>query len=471
MCAESSAAPFSAFMRPRSVAIVGASARPGTWGYLLVTRLMGSGFRGAIYPVNQRGEPIAGLRTYASIRDIPDAVELAVLMIRPDAMAAALDDCGRSGVRAAIGLTTGFAETGGEGVRTEDELGAVLDRHHMQFIGPNCIGVCCPSSGLNIYFERMPRPGNVAILSQGGGLGVYMCDAARRLDVGLSSFMTLGNQLRTNLIHCLDWLDSDEDTKAIALYVEGAPRTEPDQFMRRLLIRLSDINIRKPVVVFHGGKGRLATHLSASHTASLAVSGARFRGACRQYGLVETSSPVDAVLMADALAKRRVVGGRRMGIVASGSQGMYISDLCEDYGLQVPELSATDRKSIGALLPAYANSPRNPVDLAGAPDRLGLLATVLKALVRIPYIDSVIYTLPNASQLSFTAEDQVDQLTESLASVSDAGKPVVAVRWMEETHAYVRDALRERGQILVDTPEEAVRISAALSSIGRSEDS
>lgn len=448
----------------RSVAVVGASDVPGSWGSTVLGRLQGQGYTGDIYPISRRLDSVGGLRAYASVSAVPSPVNLAVLIIRPDAVPEAILDCRTAGVAAVIALSTGFAEKDQVGLKLEEDIAEVVDAGDLCFVGPNCIGVADTTSRLNFFFDELPLAGSVAILSQGGGLGLYMAECAKRAGVGVSKFITLGNQLRTNAVDALRYLESDDSTSAVAMYVEGAPRTAANGYMRDLLEAIKRLDVKKPIAVFHPSGGKNGKELAYSHTASLAADGAMFAGAAEQHRLAVVRQPRDAVLLADRMVRSRARQfGRRMGIVASGSEGRYLVELCEREGLLIPALREDDGDRVRRMIPGREQPASNPVDLSGAPNRGGVLVSVLEHLESLGYLDGLIYGVPSKAQLGPIPETELATLAKRYATLGcESKKLLVGIRWLGATLAPLEDALTASGHLVLNGPEEAVRMAAAL---------
>jgi acetate---CoA ligase (ADP-forming) len=445
----------------RTVALVGASNRPRSWGFTTLERFRDAGFTGQLIPINPRVESILGIPCYPSLSSVPGPIDLAVLMVAPERIPAIVAEAAAVGVKAIIAQPGGFAEDGDEGRALEDRIASVLDAHAIRFIGPNTAGITDTKTSFNTNFHELPYPGELALVYQGGGVGSYMCEVARRRGIGLSKTLSLGNQLRTDLIDCVEWLRGDPDTKSVAIQVEGAPRSRQHNFMRDLVEALAELRKTKGVTVFHSGRGKTSSNLTYSHTSSLATPRLLFEGACRQHGVCLAATASDAVVLANMMQYKDVRGGRNVAVIGSGSQSMYMADLCEEYRLTLPAFSGDLAGRIAAIL-RHEVPIRNPLDLGIL--NLSILIDVLRLLLAEDSIDAVLYSVPSAAQAELLPSEQASALWSDLATASRASpKPMIGVEWFGAMQADLRQRFEQDGQVLTDTPEEAVRLLHALS--------
>ncbi|WP_447974739.1 bifunctional acetate--CoA ligase family protein/GNAT family N-acetyltransferase [Nitrospira sp. Kam-Ns4a] len=348
------------FFKPRAVAVIGASREPRSLGGRLLRALLAEPFQGPVYPVNPKATEIAGLRAYPSARALPEPVDLAVVAVPRDAVAAAVADCAARGVRALVVITAGFAETGPEGRARQDRLVEQVRGAGMRLIGPNCMGILNtdPAVRLNATFSPVfPPPGRVAMLTQSGALGLAILAAARRLRLGLSTFVSVGNKADVSGNDLLQYWEEDPATDVILLYLEsfGNPRR-----FARIARRVSR---RKPIVAVKGGRSQVGSRAAGSHTAALAASDAAVDALFRQTGVIRADTLEDMFGLAAALASQPLPTGRRAAIVTNaGGPGILCADACEAGGLTLPRLSDQTRAALAAFLPPTA-SVTNPVDL------------------------------------------------------------------------------------------------------------
>ena len=349
------------FLRPSSVAVIGASRRRGTVGGEVLHNLLSGGFGGAVHPVNLRAPTVEGRRAYASIADVPGRVELAVVAVPAADVAGVARECGAAGVRALVVLSGGFADGGRAGARRQRELLAICRDTGMRLVGPNCLGVLNAACDVRLhatYAGAMPPPGRVGFLSQSGGLGVAMIEAAGRLGLGMSSFVSVGNRADISGNDVLQYWEEDPDTDVVLLYLEsfGNPRR-----FARIARRVSRA---KPIVAVKGGRSAAGARAAASRTgALLSASDVTVDALFEQAGVVRVDTVHELFDVATLLCAQPAPAGRRVAIVSNaGGPGILCADACQAAGLDVVGLPARVRRRLGTLLPAEA-SLANPIDI------------------------------------------------------------------------------------------------------------
>jgi acetyl coenzyme A synthetase (ADP forming)-like protein len=351
------------FFRPNAVAVVGASRDPASIGHRILDGLIRNRFPGPVYPINPKAAEVGGVRAYASVRDLPEPVDLAVIAVPRDAVLGVVDDCAARGVRALVVITAGFAEVGGDGPALQARLVEKVRGYGMRMIGPNCMGLlnADPAVRLAATFSPVfPPPGRVAMSSQSGALGLAALAAASRLGLGFSTFVSVGNKADVSGNDLLQYWEEDPGTDVILLYLEsfGNPRR-----FARIAQR---VGRRKPVVVLKSGRTKAGERAAGSHTAALAGSSAAVEALFRQTGVVQAETLEEMFDLALALGSQPLPRGRRVGIVTNaGGPGILCADACEAGGLTVPEFSASLRARLDTLLPGAA-STGNPIDLIAA---------------------------------------------------------------------------------------------------------
>ncbi len=352
------------FFHPRAVAVIGASRDPSSVGYQVLANLITSHYQGPVYPVNPKARFVMSVPAYPSVLDIPGPVDLAVVAVPPRAVMEVAAQCAQKGVRALIVLTAGFAETGPEGAEAQKRLLDFVRGSGMRMIGPNCLGIinCHPDVQMNATFSVTPvRPGNLAMSSQSGALGLAALEYAHELGIGLSSFASIGNKADVSGNDLLQWWEEDEQTKAILLYLEsfGNPRR-----FARLARR---VGRRKPIVAVKGGRTPAGQRAAGSHTAALATDDAVVDALFRQSGVIRTRTLQEMFDVAALLAHQPLPKGNRVAILTNaGGPAILCADTCEGEGLVLPPLPPDVQARLRALLPPAA-SVANPVDMiAGA---------------------------------------------------------------------------------------------------------
>ncbi len=353
-----------AFFEPRSVAVVGASERPGSIGRALMTNLLEK-FKGEIYPVNIKYDKVFGLKCYRSVLDIPSDVDLAVIAVPADVALKVAEDCGKKGVKGLLVISAGFKEIGEEGLKREEKLLDIVRKYGMRMIGPNCLGIYNPHSGLDTIFnpsdkQGKPGPGHVAFISQSGALGAALLDWFTEQSIGLSKFVSYGNAADVDESDLIEYLTEDEKTKVIAAYIEGVRNGR--KFMRAVAKAVAN---GKPVIVLKAGRTEKGVKAAISHTGSLAGSYDVFKGALSQCGAILVDDLLELLIAIRALETGWRVPGPRVAIVTNGGgAGVLATDSIESLGLKVTELTNKTIEKLKQVLPPAA-SPYNPVDVLG----------------------------------------------------------------------------------------------------------
>ena len=406
------------FFLPESVAVVGASRRRGSIGGELFRNVLAGDFAGTAYPVNREGVSVAGVRGYASVSEIPDAVDLAVVSLPAAAVLEAAEDALREGVRALVVISAGFAEVGSEGAERQERLLALVRAHGARLIGPNCLGIATAAASLDATFAARSAPGgNIGFSSQSGALGLALLEAAEARGLGLSAFVSIGNKADVSSNDLLEWWEDDDATAVILLYVEsfGNPRR-----FGRLARRVAR---RKPILALKSGTSATGQRAASSHTAALAGSEAAVDALFRQAGVIRAGSLEELIDVAALLSSQPAPKGRRVAVLTNaGGLGILCADACEAAGLELPELSGETRGRLLELLSPEA-SVANPVDMLGGATAAAY-AEALPLLLADPHVDAVVALF--VPTVTATADGVADAL-ERAARGSGEEKPVLAV--------------------------------------------
>jgi acetyl coenzyme A synthetase (ADP forming)-like protein len=413
------AASMRAFFEPRVVAVVGANRARGKIGSEILHNLIAAGFTGSIVPVHPAVEYVAGLRAYTHVSAIPGPVDLAMIVVPADDVLSAVDDCIEKGVRAICVISAGFSECGASGRARETQLVEKIRRAGCRLIGPNCMGLLntAPAVQLNATFSPVyPPRGTVAMSTQSGALGLAILDYAKQLDIGISSFVSVGNKADVSGNDLIQYWAEDPNTSVILLYLEsfGNPRKFGE--LARRVGRL------KPIVAVKGGRSTAGSRAAASHTGALASNDVVVDALFKQSGVIRTARLEEMFDVAALLAHQPIPRGPRVAVLTNaGGPGILAADACEANGLQLPPLSDDTQRELRSWLPAAA-SVSNPVDmLASAPP--DHYRRALASILRDESIDSVItifipplITEPDAVAAAIRA-----------AVEGIAGKPVLGV--------------------------------------------
>lgn len=363
------------FLSPQRVAVVGASRDESSIGGVLLGNLREAGFAGDIYPVHPEAGEIQGLDAYPSIAECPEVPDLALIVVPAKIVLQVVEEAGQAGVPAVCVISAGFGETGSEGRRHGQELLEIVRRHGMRMVGPNCMGLtnAAESVRLNATFSHtFPAAGRVGMLSQSGAVGLLVLDHAEEFQLGLSSFVSVGNQLDVCANDLLPYWEQDGDTDVLLLYLESIG--SPDVFRRHA----SRIARQKPIVVVKSGRTEAGERAASSHTAAVAGQDRVADALFVQSGVIRAQTLRAMFETTEMLTTGRIPGGRRVGIITNGGgPGILAADACAAAGLEVPAWSEATRQELAALLPAEA-SAGNPVDLLAGAD-----AEVFERVLRI----------------------------------------------------------------------------------------
>ncbi len=350
------------FLEPSSVAVIGASRFRGTIGGELFYNIIQSGFTGVCYPVNKNAKSVQSVAAYPSVRSLPESVDLAVIAVPAQSVLQVAGECAEKGIKALVVISSGFAEVGEPGRKLQDELLSLCRDAGVRLIGPNCMGIVNtdPKVSLNAQFSpQTPLQGSLGFLSQSGALGISVMDYTRKLGLGLSSFVSVGNKADISGNDLLEYWEEDERTKVILLYLEsfGNPRK-----FARIARRVSQ---KKPVVAVKAGRSRAGARAAQSHTgAMLSASDITVDALFRQCGVIRTDTLSEMFDVAALLLAQPLPGGNGVAIVTNaGGAGILAADACEASSLNVPELSESVQAELRSFLPRIA-STRNPVDMS-----------------------------------------------------------------------------------------------------------
>ena len=346
------------FFNPKSVAVIGAARDPQKAGHGVLRNLLSSGYTGRVYPVNPNASDVLGIPCHPCAADIPGEVDLAVIAVPRDRVEAAIADCGRKGIRAAVVITAGFRESGEEGRVAEDRVMKLARASGIRVLGPNCLGLINTGNGLNASFAHaMPHKGRIAFFSQSGALCTAILDWSLARGVGFSKFISLGNKADISELDMMEYLAGDPDTRVVLGYIEGVGDG------RAFMERAWDLVGKKPLVVAKAGGTPAGARAASSHTGSLAGSERAFEAAFKQTGVLRAETIEDLFNFALAFADNPVPSGNRLAIVTNaGGPGIIAADAAERTSVKVAELSSATVSRLASALPPSAGL-FNPVDV------------------------------------------------------------------------------------------------------------
>jgi acetyl coenzyme A synthetase (ADP forming)-like protein len=444
---------------PQSVAVIGASTRPESVGRAVFSNVLRYDYTGVVYPVHPQARSIMGVRAYPSVLEIPDPVDLAVIIIPSAGVAQALEDCGRKGIKGAIVITAGFKELGGEGINKEAAVLEAARHSGIPLLGPNCLGIINtdPQVSLNASFSRlMPQSGNIALISQSGAVGVAALEYAQSERIGLSKFVSVGNKADLNENDFLAYLQEDPQTEVILLYLEDL--TDPRKFFQIA----QESGSRKPILAIKSGRTPAGAKAASSHTGALAGSDAAYDALFAQCGVFRVESLEELFDYALAFATQPPPQGNRAAIVTNaGGLGIMATDAAVRYGLTMANFQEETTARLQESLPPAANI-HNPVDVLGDAneERYG---AALEGVLADPGVDGAIVI-------------STPQLMTNLAAIATAvsrvasqhQKPTLvcqmALGEIEETLTILSQGRMPHYHF----PEEAARALAAMARYARS---
>ena len=352
-------------MKPKSIAVVGASTKEHTIGSDIMKRLQEYKFNGNIYPVNPKGGVIEGLQAYTSVLEIPGEVDLAIIVVNAKFVLSTIDQCHEKGIKGLCIITAGFKETGKEGAEAEKQLLAKVREYGMRCVGPNCLGVVNTHPDVRMdgcFAESLPERGNIGFVSQSGALGGGILNILKDLNLGFAQFISIGNQADVNAETALEYWEDEKDVEQILLYMESIQN--PANF-RKLASRISK---KKPILALKAGRSAAGASAASSHTGSLAGADKAANALLNQSGVIREYSLQDLFATAKVFANCPIPKGDRVAIITnSGGPGIMATDAICEHGMQIAKISDETKEKLRSFLPSAA-SVKNPIDMiASAP--------------------------------------------------------------------------------------------------------
>lgn len=442
-----------AFFNPESVAIIGASRDSGKLGYAVLRNLVESGFQGEIFPINPGAQEILGYPSFASISALPKTPDLAVIVIPYPAVPAAVEECGKKGIKAVIVISAGFRETGRDGLELELKMLATAQRYGMRLIGPNCLGVIDTHRPLNVTFAAggMPPKGTIAFMSQSGALGTAVLDMSLSgKHVGFSKFISLGNKGDVDEISLIKYLADDPTTKVILSYSEGLPNGQ--EFMKAA----REVSRKKPIILLKSGVTQAGMKAVSSHTGSLAGAEQAYTAAFYQSGVLRAQTMADLFDFALAFGYQPLLKGNRIAIVTNaGGPGILATDALETAGLELAKLANATMRELEEFLPDAA-SAANPVDVLGDA-RTDRYEVAMGKVAADPNVDGIIVILTPQ------AMTEIEETAHAIGRLSQKiDKPVLGCLMGEHRIAAGIDVLYQYGVPNYPFPERAALAFAAM---------
>ena len=443
------------FFKPKSVAVIGATPTPGKVGNIIIENLLGDGYKGQLWFVNPNYKEILGMPCYATVKDCPGPVDLAVVVVPAQLVPDVMEQAGEKGVRAAVVISAGFSEGTEEGRERELKIVESAREHGFRIIGPNSLGVIAPHRDLNASFARTsPLKGSIAFFSQSGAFCTAAIEYSVRELLGFSAFISSGNKADVDDADMIAYFASDSKTKCIAAYMESTRKG------KELFKALGKATLKKPIVILKAGRSERGAKAASSHTGALAGSDAAFDAAFRQTGVYRAKTMSELFDAAEALANQPPLVGEGIAIVTNaGGMGVIATDYANDLGLALANLSEQTLNEIAKVVPPTW-SLGNPVDIIGDADT-ARYANVLKIVGNAPEVKGIMVI---AARQAATNLFQIAKWISITAKLS--GKPTVACFAGiddPESEAF----LDSRGIPVMPVPERAITALHALSVRGK----
>ncbi len=439
--------PIDVFFRPRSVAVIGATERQGSAGRAVLVNLMTSNFGGTIHPVNPKHERILGLTSFSTVEAVPERIDLAVIAIPARAVPDVISQCVTKGVRGAIVLSAGFRESGPKGAALEREVLKRAREGTLRVLGPNCLGVIRPPTGLNASFASVvARPGTVGFASQSGALCTSILSWSLAQQFGFSAFISMGSMIDIGWGDVISYLGDDPHTKSIVLYIESVGDA------RSFLSAAREVALSKPIILIKAGRTTAAAKAAASHTGSLTGRDDVLDAAFERSGLLRVDSIEELFSMAAVLAKQPRPAGKRLAIVTNaGGPGVLATDALVEGGGETASLGDPALAALNAFLPSYW-SHGNPIDMLGDATSERYAKTI-EIVAADPNNDGLLVTYAQQGAASAA------EVAERVAKLAKLQRKPVLASWMggEEVEAGV-EILERAGIPTFAYPDDAARI-------------
>lgn len=351
-----------ALFSPKSIAVIGASESFGKWGFDVIHHIVSGGGDFAVYPINPKREEVFGLPAYPSVLEVQGELDLAVIVVPPEQVQRAMDQCIRKGVRSVLVITAGFKEVGRDGAALEADLAKAARSAGLRFVGPNCNGHFNTAAGVfSLGSPRRIKPGGISLVSQSGNFGEHIVTKGWERGIGFAKCVSSGNEADLTVADFIEYLGEDPHTQVICAYIEGIKNG------RRFVDLAREVSRRKPIVVMKGGNSPEGACAARSHTGALSGEAAINDGVFRQAGIIQVNKVQEMLDVASAFLRQPLPAGNRIGIItAGGGFGVIATDACRSTGLQVPALSSKTLSSLSRWMPSRW-SKANPVDMAGDP--------------------------------------------------------------------------------------------------------
>ena len=430
---------------PRTVALFGASNNEESVGYAVMNNIVGSGFKGIVYPINLKRKSIFGIRAYKTIKDTNDKIDLAVIATPAKTVPAIIEQCGKHGVGGIVIISAGFMEAGEEGKKMVEEIKALGKKYNIRIIGPNCLGFIKPSINLNVSFaNKMALPGNIALISQSGALCTAILDWSVDEKVGFSHFISIGSMIDVGFGDLIDYLDEDPMTSSIIIYMESMSNA------KKFLSAARSYSRNKPILVLKAGKSTQGAKVALSHTGTLAGSEIAFEAAFKRAGIVSVETIDQLFNGAMALSKQPRPKGNKLAVVTNaGGPGVLATDLLIKLGGELAPLAEESKKELDKVLsPNWSHN--NPIDVLGDAGSAEYGAAT-EICLKSEDVDAVLVILTPQAMTDPTS------IAKEIVSIASKYNKTVLASWMgSEDIRWGKDILENGGIPTFNVPEKAV---------------
>ena len=407
---------------PKSVAIVGASSSM-KFGSFFLSSLKGYGFEGALYPVNPKETEISGLKSYPSVKDIPEEVDFVGISVPAKYVPGVMQDCAEKGVKAVEIFSSGFSELGEDGNSLEEEIVKIAKDGGFRIIGPNCFGIYSPSSRLTLLpgYDFSKESGPVSFIGQSGGYSADICVRAKGWGINFSKVISYGNACDLNETDFIEYFGCNPETKIISAYIEGVRGSRFFEVVR-------DVSKKKPVIIWKGGLTKSGARAVASHTGSLGGEEILWKAVFKQTGAIQVNSLEEIIDTILAFLHLPTNCGRNVTILGGGGGiGVAAADACEREGLNLPIFDSDVQNKLRALLPPVGNSVRNPIDMGGPIAPPGMFKKMMEIAGENPNVDVIILD-QSVHYMSLMGAGILRKLPKIAAKIMESyKKPVIAV--------------------------------------------
>ena len=440
------------FFRPKGMAVIGASNDPLKLGYEVFKNL--KKYRGGrVHPVNVKDEEVQGVKAYKNVKDIPDEVDLAVVVVPKRFVRQTIIDCGEKGVKGIILITAGFGEVGPEGKREEHELVEIAREYGMRIVGPNCVGIMNTHNDMNATFVMDAKKGDIAFISQSGALGAGIIYKTVKEGIGFSKFVSIGNMADVDFSEFMKYLADTEEDRAIALYIEGLKDG------RKFMEVAKRVTKKKPVIVLKAGKSESGARAASSHTGSLAGSWRIYEAAFKQSGVIIADTIDDMLSMARAFTQPLPKGKRVAIMTNAGGPGVLTADAIDKLGLKLADLEEETIEELRSFLPPMA-ALKNPVDMIASARGEDYYRTA-KALLQDKNVDMLISICVVPTFAGMTPTEHAEGVIRAVKEVNN-GKPVLGLFMAGYVSEKAKDLLEENGIPSYERPEDVAAGAYAL---------